>query len=913
MTKTSKYGRRIRSRGRATLAVKTDRNKFCTTADLGNESAVEQFFAVRLLRDLGYKNGQIRPKTSLKQLSVKRGRTDRTEKYRPDYGIVLDAKVRWILEAKDTKESLDKWVWQPAAYAFELNTRDDKENPVQWYAITNALEFRVYEWDAKDPLITLAFADFVDGNAKFAKLKVMLGASVVTKLIKKGPSSKAGPRLTLRRASIEEVNAAFNWCHQHIHKKDNISQAAAFSEFVKVIFLKLLSDRDIRDKHPEAPAGKDIEVPESEVKFSRAWLDARKGDSPNPLDIQFQTLKEALEEEIVKGEKKRIFDRDEKIKLTPETISGVVGRLEGLYLLDIDADLNGRLFETFLSATMRGKDLGQYFTPRSIVKLMVSLADPKAGRGHTDSVLDPCAGTGGFLIDVLARMARQVAANASMSKEEKKELFREIARDRLYGFDIGDDPPLARIARINMYLHGDGGSSIYQADGLDKGFRVAATASAEQKKEVGELKRVVEKRGGFDLILTNPPFAKQYERKHVPERAVLDDYDLAYDERGGARRPLPSVLSKLLFLERYYDFLKPGGRAWAIVDDAILGADDYKETRAFLRRKYLIRAVVSLPGDAFQRSNARVKTSIICLERRRKDDEEQPAVFMHFCTTVGVDDPKRKRTLPIDKLNRAKAKDEIESISKAWQAFLAGEPAAKRWTVQADRIVDRLDVKNCLLEPGRLVSNWTRSGMKVMALGDLVTIRAAGEMPEVDIIDSAETDDDVTFLVVAYDGSARSGETKPASDTGYSKLFRVHTGDIVISHINAVNGAVTVVGADADGLVVSNEFTILRAKAGIDPRLVWALLRSPEARSDLLLLASGIGRHRVKWENAKLLRLPKPNSTLETKVVGKLVEAEKLERAAATARKQAESQLYDELGLANDEAEKILKAFKPPK
>jgi len=44
-----------------------------------------------------------------------------------------------------------------------------------------------------------------------------------------------------------------------------------------------------------------------------------------------------------------------------------VRRLEHTFLFGIDVDLNGRLFETFLSATMRGKDLGQFFTPRSIV------------------------------------------------------------------------------------------------------------------------------------------------------------------------------------------------------------------------------------------------------------------------------------------------------------------------------------------------------------------------------------------------------------------------------------------------------------------------------------------------------------------------------------------------------------------
>ena len=63
----------------------------------------------------------------------------------------------------------------------------------------------------------------------------------------------------------------------------------------------------------------------------------------------------------------------------------------------------------------------------------------------------------------------------------------------------------------------------------------------------------------------------------------------------------------LLFAERYYDILRPGGTLVTIVDDGILSAEDYKKFRAQLREWIIIRAVISLPGDAFQRSNARVR------------------------------------------------------------------------------------------------------------------------------------------------------------------------------------------------------------------------------------------------------------------------------------------------------------------
>ena len=62
-------------------------------------------------------------------------------------------------------------------------------------------------------------------------------------------------------------------------------------------------------------------------------------------------------------------------------------------MFGIDAGLNGRLFETFLNAIMRGRDLGQFFTPRSVVKMMTEIADLMVTREHQDKVIDGCCGT----------------------------------------------------------------------------------------------------------------------------------------------------------------------------------------------------------------------------------------------------------------------------------------------------------------------------------------------------------------------------------------------------------------------------------------------------------------------------------------------------------------------------------------
>ena len=126
-----------------------------------------------------------------------------------------------------------------------------------------------------------------------------------------------------------------------------------------------------------------------------------------------------------------------------------------------------------------------------------------------------------------------------------------------------------------------------------------------------------------------------------------------------------------LFAERYYDILRPGGTWVTIVDDGILSAEDYKKFRAQLREWFIIRAVISLPGDAFQRSNARVKTSFLVAERRSSlSHQEQPPVFMFPCQYVGIDDPKRQRARPGDAEAHGKADEEIDIVINEYERFL---------------------------------------------------------------------------------------------------------------------------------------------------------------------------------------------------------------------------------------------------
>jgi type I restriction enzyme M protein len=889
-------------------------NKFCEARNLSNEAAVEQFFVSRLLIDLGYRDHQIKPKTSLQELVVSLG--VRRLKYKPDYALQVGHHIRWILDAKSPSESLEDHIEQCSGYCLALNRGYGTENPVGYFVLTNGSTTRVYVWDRSDPVLDLSFEDFRDGNPRYQQFQELLRPEQFSSPLAIGQPS--GPTHILRKREISEVNADFAWCHQFIYRKDNLSQSAAFVEFVKLVFLKLLSDREIHEKHQEFAPLSEMTLPASEVRFSKRWIEERESDHPNPIDaLQFQALVQRIESEIQKGKRKRIFDADERINLTAETIKGVVERLEHTDLFGIDADLNGRLFETFLNATMRGKDLGQFFTPRSIVELATRLARLKADREHIDMVLDACCGTGGFLIEALAEMWGQLDRNQSCTTRERADLKRKVATERIFGIDVARDPALARIARINMYLHGDGGASIYQADALDKDVRELPTDTPEISKEIAELRDLLVDGDFADVVLTNPPFAKEYQRKYPREDRILNDYSMAFDTRGGRRKPRPSLRSSVMFLERYYDLLKPGGRLITVIDDSILGGRKYRPVRDFIRDRFLIRAVISLPGDAFQRSKARVKTSLLVLEKKRTPAEAQPPLFMYYCTAVGLDDSPRQRALPIDTENRERALTEIEEATRLFEGFLHGSEDARRWTVTPERVRDRMDVKFCLLDPFRNVEAWNQADLEVSSLSRwlevIFPIVGRDDMLDQNLLDTEGCDDLVTLLRVRYDGFAEPGDTIQASDSTYSTLYQVHEGDIVISNINAVNGAIAVVPQSLDGTYVSTEYTVCTAKGDVDPRLVWAMLRSPEARSDFLLAATGIGRSRIRPKVALSLKLPVPDEVLGGEVAESLRKAEAMEQEAATIRKQVLQKLESSLGLDNEEALAILAAFKPPR
>jgi type I restriction enzyme M protein len=301
------------------------------------------------------------------------------------------------------------------------------------------------------------------------------------------------------------------------------------------------------------------------------------------------------------------------------------------------------------------------------------------------------------------------------------------------------------------------------------------------------------------------------------------------------------------------------------------------------------------------------------LEKRDSADEVQPDVFMYYCSWVGIDDPSRQRILPIDEENRRRASAEIEEVASLYQAFQKGEPAAAPWTVKASALGDRFDVKACLPQAGARVGDWEAAGFTVSTLAAFLDLAVTDENRDERLIDTAQADELVSYLRVRYDGFCEAGEEVLTSDLTKQTLTRVGAGDLVFSHINAIHGAVAVVPAEFDGYVVTSEYTVCRATGDLSADVLWSLIRSPEARAEMLLLATGIGRTRVRWAELQQLRLPVPGDQVRKRIERAVQAANKAEKKMLDLRAEATRASSEDLLLDSERARSIIAAFRPPR
>ena len=731
----------------------------------------------------------------------------------------------------------------------------------------------------------------------------------------------AGFQEEVEKAALERSQAEQERLRKDVRRLEDILRQSsvtgpdAMRSLVYLMFIKLYEEKrelaghrnrftasgfaDYRTRLPERArsethAGRTLHhLLEAEIKMDPGICGSRM--------LESVTLSERLTDRLIEGKILPVLDRY---------------RFGGTRL-----DALGAVFEAVARRAEKDTRIGQFFTPEPIVRFAVDVVRPEP----TEVVLDPAAGTGRFLTVSRERMAGRAGEVRGVPCEE---VVRAIHRERLLGADT--DEWIATIARMNMYIHGDGESQIRVENGL---FLADAPVF----------------RGGtlldaVDVCVTNPPLgamnyrhyaadllgrypdsysgASEWLRERLPvipgeyaeERQIREagarvtrwralareavvNGDAAAEKRAleraaKAERSMAEARSRLaagqgsfvargesakggaLFLAAIRDYLKPvsnpaeppewrGGRLGIIVDEAILNTPEYAETRAFIRRHYFVKAVFSFHRDAFwYQARTTAKTSLLYLVRKGDDGvRQQEPVFYASVKRIGF--TRTGKRAPSDLPNALKAYREFEEAIRAsyrGSYFDAGGARAAVGAIglRAEAFVQwpgdveegaRLDYA---AEAARHLREELPAELPV--LGDFVKLELRNPPEDPSGIYSFATVDRTTGEV--RDARVESTEYSPAD------LRVIREGDVVVSGIDLVNGAVGYASGAVDGRVVSKEFYTLVVKRelaeAVDPRYLALLLRTPHTSQMVAGSVTGTS-NRTRIEDASaLLKLPLP-------------------------------------------------------
>lgn len=291
----------------------------------------------------------------------------------------------------------------------------------------------------------------------------------------------------------------------------------------------------------------------------------------------------------------------------PTVLTQVVSQLNDLRLDRVDADTKGDLFEHVLRQIRRAGELGQFRTPRHIIRTIVQLINPKIG----ETVYDPAAGTAGFLVGAYdhIRLANSSSAGIEETEADGKVIrrgigdlldsnaVRQLQGGTFFGTDV--DQQFVRLATMNLTLRGLDNVRVLRRDALTRSFDRGIKAEFGLPTQ------------GFDVILANPPFSGQLDKDRIVEEVKVGN----------------TGQTEILFLQYMLNHLQDGGRCGVVVPEGVLfgSTSAHRELRRKLIENNTVEAVLSLPSGVFKPYSG-VKTSVLIF---RKGGKSQQIMFLH--------------------------------------------------------------------------------------------------------------------------------------------------------------------------------------------------------------------------------------------------------------------------------------------
>ncbi len=683
----------------------------------------------------------------------------------------------------------------------------------------------------------------------------------------------AGTQQDIGPATAAQLEQAVRRAHSAIWAGGRRDPLTAFDEWSKLLFAKVIDERTTTNG--------------TRRPFQRGT---------NETDAAVANRVHELFREACRSDPS-IFPPDTRIRLPDQKVAVVVEMLEGLSFERTDVDSIGAAFEHFFGSIFRG-DLGQYFTRRELSRWTVAMLDI----GPRDFVIDPTAGSGGFLLEALLQTWHRIDREYA-GQPQRERLKLDFAAARVYGIELHNI--LARICKINLLLHHDGHTNIEgDRSALDLEF---------------DLPRLNPPRERFSVVVGNPPFGDSVEagdEDHLGSNE-LEAFTIATDRT--------RVDSEHVILERAIDLLENGGRLGFVVPDGMLNNQGLQsncpQVRQLIAKSGRILAVVSLPDYAFRKSGAQNKTSILifqkftarerrALERAIKQVEEEyeeehededdverldPAVaiqsayertemdyrvFLAEANWVGYSPS--GATGGRNELYTSDAQGQIgpnqnDTILGEYQRF-KNDPGAYQphtspdcmgigflelWAAHAS---NRLDPKYHLFKSREALT--APRGWVKLRLDEVMQRR------EEEVDPSEQPDQQVVVMTLSQTGDIRpraagKGRNPPEWLGMYfadspSTWHRAEAGDVVYSSIDLWKGCISVVPRNFDGALVTKEFPIYEVTDDrVRPDFLGVLLRSRYFQRAFRAITTGHSNRRrtqqPDFEQLEICFPPDPN------------------------------------------------------
>lgn len=748
-----------------------------------------------------------------------------------------------VFESKSPDEPLEKYISQVDSYAFYLET------PISVLSNYYRTIVRVYlSGNKKEIVLDKEIASLKKDH--FEEFKRLIN------LYQSGGSGHEGgesPVEEKRKNIVTDYRRLFRQIHTKIRSMDKLDPSASFDEFSKILFIKIINDRIPEEARLTVERIQVYGTTQAQTKYIDDWFHAN-----------------------VEAYYPGIFADNEKIAASPGALCAVLEILEAHFnLKDSFTDIKGRAFEEFLPSQLRGKGLGQFFTPRPLVEFMVELADI----GITDRVLDFASGSGGFLIRAFDKKRQLVNETQQqyldLLQKSREELYEEI---KLQIFGIDAEPRAVRTAKMNMLLWGDG-KQIQHGNGLDtKDFKGESYFAKEYKKD--------DPNSGVHIILANPPFGSTEE-----DPDILKNYTLSGKEKKKGADGKEYIVNKKektenLFVEKAYKMLRPNGKLLIVLPEGIFSNGDSR-VRNFILSHFQIKTIVKLPKHTFVMSGVDTINTVILMavknteermeriiESDRKtwvNEKESMVINFALVNQIGYEPSGKTLLKGYESSDLKVVADKI--LKEAYSEVLADpitfadlefgddnkveaykKPMIKFLRMEFDKVPERLDptwyffheeTKEILKTFVHL--NLTEENMRKTRL------------TEKELYEDVERIYKYVSVVKTPDGAITETEEKTVDELLSSKKEsmpqKLFQNDIVFNPYRINTGSIIYIDSDEENLITSPAYVVLR-NMNFNAKYLVQLLKTPFFKYQIQVLASGSVRDNFSGSGLYALKVP---------------------------------------------------------